>query len=387
MSFTTTQSSFLPAVASPKMQPSVKIQLNGRPLFKAPMRSSNGFTQRNSWTPVSTSTKSESRSQFSLTPVSSTSSVKSAGASTHQSFTESVDSRSPSFRSFTCLPTIPTKSSFKKGSRLEVKKTVSADISNTNYHETLAPLPNLGFTVENSKEECDARQNFTRKEVVELTSMQLLDENARYNYTNAQLTKELDKTFKLATQVLTNYSIEVRSYTQFAADSGMTIMPVAGRLQLANFYKMFIPEMCRFNYVFLSNLRIGSVSVCDSLELTNSQYAAIMDKKLHSGLFVMQKMTKKTSVQQHWFKVVLYHFLRASPEFYTQWRNFLLEELGVQSKATPFEELLVTFNHLMGTSEIPAEDDGIQSKLRMKFLKDALQTFHFEPEENRHDDC
>ena len=227
-------------------------------------------------------------------------------------------------------------------------------------------------TLLQSIEECESRHNKTEKSVKELTSTKTNEKHA------LQLIKDSERASEIADQVLTAYGIQARVYTVHASDSAMIIMPITQQRKLANFYRLFIPEMRRFNYLFLSNLRIGTISICESVQLTKQKHSAILHKKLCNGLFVIDRLQDRRSVQQHWYKIVLYHFLKAVPEFYEEWRDLIMEDPRLGKKSSPFEELLATFNHLMGTSQELWQQD-IYMKTRANFLKEALRKFDLRP--------
>lgn len=240
--------------------------------------------------------------------------------------------------------------------------------------------PIASITMEQNKEECELIHSSTQKDAEKLNSIVSLEKRDSH----IQAIKDSERAFKIADQVLTAYGIHARVYTDHSSDSAMTLLPITDKRRVANFYRLFIPEMRRFNYTFLSNLRVGAISICESLKFSTDKYTNIIEKKLYSGLFVLDRHVESKNVQQHWFRIVLFHFLKAVPEFFEEWKQLIKEDPKKERKSA-FEELLVTFNHLMGTSQKEWQQD-IYLKARVNFLNEALREFDFDPKESNEDE-
>jgi len=238
------------------------------------------------------------------------------------------------------------------------------------------------------KEDSKERLYKVQKLVKELEEERyIVQDYLNYKQNQKLLADETERVVEIAETILPVMNLTVRSKMDAVHDSVMVIHPIEDRNNLADFYRKFIPILCHLPFGFLSRLRISVVTVCQQVDLFSPNYLGILEQKLLNGLFIIKRLSTREHVRDHWYRIVLYHFIKKKTGFYDEWKSLWAESqarnkadsaranVNSRQKPTAFSDLLLTFKRVMAGGNIRGQEDSPTVKELAEFLKDHLAEF------------
>jgi len=191
--------------------------------------------------------------------------------------------------------------------------------------------------------------------------------------------EESEKLMKAAESVFLIMNIRLKEITDMISDSSMFIYPIEERRELAAFYQLLVPEVCDFPYAFLVKLKICMITVCGEVDLTHLSFQNVLEQKMNNGLFVLKNLVTQEAVRDYWYRIVTFHFIKANPGMYEEWKLFVQGEsiysplMRKATNKTYIDEMLMTFKGILRPQDIAGKFEQMQPKI--KFLMKHLKSF------------
>ena len=236
--------------------------------------------------------------------------------------------------------------------------------------KSLQAMKTLAF----EKDESRVRLQKAEKLFPQLQIPPMPDESYGVRLIAKMLAKETDRVTEIAESLMSTMNFTVRVQLEQNEDSGMILYPIEDRVTLVSFYKTFLPMIYHFPYSFLVKIKLSMITLCRQVQLFKSSHVGVLDQKLLNGLFVLSKLTTPEGIRRHWYRIVIYHFVKRNPSFYDEWKKQInQEQQGVTDKRTAFGELVRLFVKMMTMKNIEHEPKDVCMKIEM--INQKLQEF------------
>jgi len=190
--------------------------------------------------------------------------------------------------------------------------------------------------------------------------------------------EESEKVLRLAESIFMIMNIQVKELLESVTDSSLTMFLVEDRVALAFFYQILAPLVCDFPHAFLTKIKLGLLSVCGDVNLYKPNSSLVLEQKFKNGLFVLKELNNPDSIRDHWYKVVVWHFIKAEPRMFEEWKLLLQGEAASPVKKkearSEVDELVHALKYVMRPHD-KHKTKITHAEIKAKFIKRELKIF------------